>query len=373
MNLEDFFERIELHYKQSLPFVVYRMPNSDIVKVFLQNDDTLYAVKDYTESGFVMAPFNITETVVFIPLKHSETITVVSKPSGTPIKNSKASIEEDPNAKAFHIELVTKGIDAIKQGDLQKVVLSRRELQALEVANPIEIFKRLSANYSSAFAYCFYHPKVGIWLGATPETLLKIDGHRLFTTALAATQPYKGTMEVEWNPKEREEHELVSNFIIDHLRDSTSHLTLGEVETVKAGKLLHLRTNISGSLNNQQPHIQHILNTLHPTPAVCGVPKKNAKEFILAHEGYDREFYTGFLGELNQKERKFRATNRHNAENDAFAAPITVTNLFVNLRCMQLKSDQAIIYVGGGITKASKPEDEWEETVIKAQTIKSVL
>ena len=141
----------------------------------------------------------------------------------------------------------------------------------------------------------------------------------------------------------------------------------------KAGNLLHLKTNISGTLSSNIVDFQQILNTLHPTPAVCGVPKAEAKAFILQHENYHREFYTGFLGELNLKEKRSRQTMRHNAENDAFTTVITVSNLYVNLRCMQLKNAQAMIYVGGGITKDSIPEAEWEETVNKAQTIKSVI
>ena len=91
---------------------------------------------------------------------------------------------------------------------------------------------------------------------------------------------------------------------------------------------------------------------LHPTPAVCGLPKEEAKQFILDNELYNRDFYTGFLGELNLKGQ---------------------TNLYVNLRCMQLKDNRISIYVGGGITADSNAENEWEETVIKAKVMKNAL
>lgn len=112
---------------------------------------------------------------------------------------------------------------------------------------------------------------------------------------------------------------------------------------------------------------------MHPTPAVCGLPKDISKAFILKNENYNREFYTGFLGELNIKERKSRNVNRHNIENDAYASVKNVSNLYVNLRCMQLVNNHAIVYIGGGITKDSIPEKEWEETVSKSQVIKSIL
>lgn len=380
MDLEDFFERIESHYKQSLPLVVYRKPNEDTILAMLQSNNERYTTTDYSESGFVFAPFDDKNKAILIPLEQSETLSVVDKSNlrfpqqaGIHIYKTISTNTEDDKAKTPHINLVRQGIDAIKRGLLQKVVLSRREGHKLSDVDPIGIFKRLLNKYLSAFVYCFYHPEVGTWLGATPETLLKIDGHRFFTTALAGTQQYKGTLDIQWNLKEQEEHQMVTNFIIDKLQPLAPNIKVEPVETVKAGSLLHLKTNISGALDLNRISLKHILLSLNPTPAVCGLPKEEAKQFILENEHYHREFYTGFLGELNFKEKKFRNTKRHNVENDAFATITTNSNLFVNLRCMQLKSDEAILYVGGGITKDSNPESEWEETINKTQTIKSVL
>ena len=116
-----------------------------------------------------------------------------------------------------------------------------------------------------------------------------------------------------------------------------------------------------------------VIEALHPTPAVCGFPKQKAKEFILQHENYNRQYYTGFLGELNLKQSRTRNTNRRNVENNAYAVVKTYSNFYVNLRCMQLKNETALVYVGGGITRDSDPEKEWEETVNKTKTIGNVL
>jgi isochorismate synthase len=94
------------------------------------------------------------------------------------------------------------------------------------------------------------------------------------------------------------------------------------------------------------------LQLLHPTPAVCGLPKDKSKAFILDNENYDRTFYTGFLGELNVEDQ---------------------TDLFVNLRCMEISGSQAHLYMGCGITKESIPEKEWEESCNKSATMKRVL
>src|SRR5699024_2965878 len=118
----------------------------------------------------------------------------------------------------------------------------------------------------------------------------------------------------------------------------------GKVETVKAGQLFHLQSRISGQLK-QDEALKTLLEALHPTPAVCGFPKQAAKEFILSHEPYNREFYAGFLGELNTKEKKIRRANRRNVENQAYAQTKKKTELFVNLRCMKLENHYCKLYV----------------------------
>src|SRR5690606_3892745 len=140
-------------------------------------------------------------------------------------------------------------------------------------------------------------PKVGLWLGATPETLVNIDGQRLTTMSLAGTQKYNGTLEVNWTSKELNEQQLVTDFIVHSLHPETSgsvgNISLGKPETVKDGNLVHLKTTISATFNSKI-NFKQLLTNLHPTPAVCGLPKDAAKQFILKNENYNREFYTGF-------------------------------------------------------------------------------
>ena len=114
--------------------------------------------------------------------------------------------------------------------------------------------------------------------------------------------------------------------------------------------MLHLKADIQGVIGDF--NLKELLKTLHPTPAVCGLPKQASKDFILQNENYARSFYTGFLGEMNVNEK---------------------TELFVNLRCAEIQGDEVVIYVGGGVTADSNAQKEWEETYAKTQTIKKVL
>ncbi len=394
MTLDDFFEFVSKHYQDELPFVAYRKPNDTLLKAILQKDSQRYLTNNFTESGFVFAPFDSNQDAFLIPTSNAHEISVkidendISEVKFSSQRESENVVTPNETDKSAHIKQVEHGIDAIKTGVFSKVVLSRRESIALKATDPIEIFKRLLQRYPTAFVYCWFHPKVGLWLGATPETLISVRGNQLKTMSLAGTQAFEGMTDVIWKEKEKEEQQIVTDFIVESLlnavdtnqktssNESSGHLKDLKVSgpnTVKAGNLLHLCTEISMRLKPETKTLKPILEALHPTPAVCGFPKEKAKAFIIENEGYPREFYSGFLGELNLNETISRNNNRRNVENNAYSIQKKVSNLYVNLRCMQLKDLNIFIYVGGGITKDSNAEAEWVETVHKSQVIKSVL
>jgi len=345
------FSEIEEAFKNKLPFVVYRKPNTSTLNGWFQKNDELYTSKNYTESGFIFAPFDDKNTAVLLPENQCYFNQEEIKVPASLIHNN--SIPANYTSKESHINIVKEGIKAIKNNSFKKVVLSRKEEIKLTGFNSIEVFKKLLTNYPNAFTYIWFHPKVGMWLGATPETLVKIKGNKFKTMSLAGTQVYKDKGDVLWKPKEIKEQQFVTSYITDKLSNICKKLKNSEVQTIKAGNLLHLRTLISGEISTD---ISTLIKKLHPTPAVCGLPLEASKEFILNNENYNRRYYTGFLGELNLNEN-----NKNSSE------------LFVNLRCMEIKNNTAFVFVGGGITKDSNPKSEWQETVAKTKTMKKVL
>lgn len=370
MDKAVFFQNLEEQYANKLPFVVYSRPINSIIKYWLQNDDKLHETDSFTESGFVFSPFDLDNSSVVFPqnkCKHNALEISNIEVDALDKIEQQASIEN----KIFHIDLVKKGIAKIKANELQKVVLSRCEERPVS-DNPITIFKRLFNTYKNAMVYCWYHPKVGLWLGATPELLFKVEGKQLTTISLAGTQAYNSNGQPNWTEKELAEQQIVTDYLAQQITDYTDNTTISKVETIRAGNLWHLKSRLISRIS-KKTELKSIIKALHPTPAVCGFPKQAAKDFILEHEGYQREFYTGFLGELNLKKSKTRNANRRNVENNAYGVVKTISNFYVNLRCMQIINDKAIIYVGGGITKESDAENEWEETQNKAKTIGYIL
>tara|TARA_Y100000588_G_scaffold387744_1_gene486268 strand:- start:8045 stop:9160 length:1116 start_codon:yes stop_codon:yes gene_type:complete len=370
MTQDSFFETLECQYQNQLPFVVYSRAINSIIKCWLQKDDMLHTTLDFTESGFVFAPFDLNDKSILLPETECEHLTL--EISNLDLDEDFKTTTIENTGEAEHLQLVTKGIDTIKQEELSKVVLSRKVEKDIVNTNPLTIFKRLFNTYKNAMVYCWYHPKVGLWLGATPELLFKVEGKQLTTISLAGTQPYSETEEVSWTNKEYEEQQIVTDYITKQIEPHTSDIKISEVQTARAGNLLHLKTYIRSRIKAESS-LKSVIEALHPTPAVCGFPKEASKQFILKNENYKREYYTGFLGELNLKTSKIRNTNRRNVENNAYAVVRKHSNFYVNLRCMQLKDEKAMIYVGGGITKDSVPQNEWEETVNKTKTIVNVL
>lgn len=374
---EEFFDKLRLQLEKKLPFVAYRKPSTGPgrVKAFLQSNPEIYKTQDFSESGFVFAPFDAGKPKFLIPAAHSEFLESILDLSEIDKNFSKSSIgkTESKTARKQHIALVEKGIEQIKKGTFKKVVLSRRESVKLQGQDPVKIVQELFQMYPTALVYIWFHPETGLWLGATPETLLKIERNRFKTMALAGTQKYDEEMEFVWGEKEQQEQQFVTDSIMENLKPFVEKIEKSDPFTAKAGNLLHLKTDISGSLNPESQDLGTLISIIHPTPAICGLPKEPAKKFILEYENYDREYYSGFLGELNLKTEIKRSGNQRNQENQAYATIITTSNLFVNLRCMKFEEKQAVLFVGGGITKDSDPEAEWVETQNKAETMKAVL
>lgn len=185
-------------------------------------------------------------------------------------------------------------------------------------------------------------PQTGTWIMATPEILLEQQKSLLRTMALAGTMPFSEGFP-EWSEKNKHEQNIVERYIENIISPFCDKIIKDGPQTVRAGNLMHLRTDFRFHLKSEVSTAE-LLAKLHPTPAVCGLPKDEAKEFIIKNESIDRKYYSGFAGPLNL-----------NGE----------THLYVSLRCMNIVDNQYIVYAGGGIMNESVVEEEWKETELK--------
>ena len=267
----------------------------------------------------------------------------------------KSTATTSTTTKSSFIATVTKAIEAINSGDLYKVVPAKiKHIELPEDFDLASVFLKLCEIYPKAFINCFYSEKTGLWIGASPETLIKTKGDEFYTMALAGTQKAKGEDPLKnaaWTQKEIEEQALVSRYIVDCFKKIRlrEYSEIGPKTTV-AGGLLHLKSEFLVDMKNTNfPQLGSVmLALLHPTSAVCGMPKEKAMEFLQRHEAFDREYFSGFIGPVNMNEE---------------------TVLFVNLRCAKLNNKKTLLFAGAGITEDSVPEKEWEETEMKCNII----
>jgi isochorismate synthase len=371
--------------ENNFAIAVWRLPEEDVKHLILSKQYRWIpretAIEDLS-SGFIFAPFDREKQSLFLPADYRfsfkdltlespiDPLTTAShtwmqewlKKSPTPrhlkpYTLPSASVQKE---KDHYTTFVQDAVSAIESEQLEKVVASRSKLIQLPPSfDIIHAFQRLCDAYPNALVSFVSSPETGSWLGATPEILVSVEDQHIFkTVALAGTKPFQPGMNlkhVAWTQKEIEEQALVERYVIScfkkiRLREYDEH----GPKTVVAGNLLHLRSDFKVDMKATNfPQLGSVmLQLLHPTSAVCGMPLEPARAFLKKHEGYDREFYSGFLGPVNVQ------NNIH---------------LFVNLRCMQLLEGQAILYAGAGITVDSMPEQEWEETEMKFQTLQRIV
>ena len=335
-------EKASHYFSKKQPFALFVKPNQVQLNGVFQNTDEL--VEFSGQKGFVFSGFYNTKDVV-LPFDSCEVI----QENWSYEKQYQERISFSDSEGFEFKNLVQKGINAIVENQFEKVVLSRKIEIPNDAIDSIESFKNLVNTYSSAFRYLFYHPQIGLWMGATPEQLVKIKNGEFYTMALAGTQPY--SEDIVWGEKEIKEQELVTDFIKNQIEDKVNTTKISDAITHRAGSIVHLKTDISGSIKSSIQPLD-LVKALHPTSAVCGMPLQQARSFILEHEGYDRKYYSGYLGEWKGMEN---------------------SDLFVNLRCCEFLENAVAVYVGCGITKDSIPEHEFIETFNKSRTIVSIL
>ena len=242
-----------------------------------------------------------------------------------------------------------QALDLLNSSYLKKIVLSRVKKLPLSTSYK-EIFENLTQKYPNAFVYLAVGP-FGIWAGASPEILIESDYKKLKTVALAGTQEYVHSKnKYDWGDKEKEEQNLVSEYIAEILKQNQVPFHMGQPQTVQAGNVVHLKSIFECDVKNKE-QVHQILKSLHPTPAVAGISTPTSIEEIIRLEPHNRKFYTGYIGEISDFN----------------------TRLYVNLRCMEFIENNVYLYVGGGFTRHSDVESEWKETESKARVLLGVL
>lgn len=357
---------INLCLDKNIPFVSYRLPAEKDIITWVQLSGQFNYVEFIDEvadkEGFIYAPFH-RRTNFPIAFFEPELIIVndgfedgfLEDLSRKEPLYAEYSIE--PPIECMKQEYLNQAQSFIFAFDrnFTKAVLSRvKSIVKPDSFNPGQFFLNFQNTYPKTFCHLINIPGAGIWAGASPESLLRIDDQYARTVSLAGTQPNPDDgSSISWTEKEIEEQKIVTDYIEEVFSTfGIMDFEKENIQTLIAGNAVHLATKFKFKKRLLDDRLGEFLTILHPTPAICGFPKDKALDLIFKTEKHNREYYAGYCGPINYEGK---------------------TDLFVNLRCMKALNEEIALFVGGGLTKQSEPEKEWEETELKSQTILQII
>ena len=363
MNVPDrhIIQKIDTLIHSNYSFAIYRLPWTDECTFVLQTNGEVEALNEITalngKQGFVIAPFRISEKLPLILIHPyiSATGWNAINQSLNSLKDIQTVTQPERTSKKpeEYQEVFNRFILSLQKNKFRKLVLSRPETHLLtEEFSPLTAFVKACNSYPRMMIYLCHTPQTGTWLGSTPEILLSGQEKNWHTVALAGTMPMQGeTIPETWSDKNKEEQAMVAEYIRKTIKKFGNKIEEKGPYTARAGQLVHLKSDFHFLLKDTKS-LGNLLKELHPTPAVCGLPKTESYNFITEHEGYDRKYYSGFIGWLE---------------------PNGQTDLYVNLRCMEIHEKEATLYAGGGILSSSDMTSEFEETKEKMKTMKNII
>lgn len=359
-------------------FALYRLPHQTQVTMVAQRDGMPSELTNLTalsgQQGFVMAPFSIADAHPLLLIRpdvmascHQSQVSELRvddswewdrwlENAAAPQCGAPSRDDYSTDFARFHQPLV--------EGVFRKIVLSRSAVMPRQDSDPLRLYQQACERYPRLFVTLVYTPQSGLWLTATPEILLEGNGKDWRTIALAGTMRLTGEQmdgegeQLTWSTKNIQEQHYVATYLKERLMQFADDVDEEGPKTVRAANLVHLRSDFTFTLSDEN-HLGQLLQTLHPTPAVCGLPKEKAFRFILENEHTPRLYYSGFMGPLNLQ--------------SGDSCQQSQTHLYVSLRCMQIMHDHYRLYAGGGLLKDSQEEMEWQETEAKMETMKEVI
>jgi isochorismate synthase len=254
---------------------------------------------------------------------------------------------------------VASAAEAVRKGELRKIVLARSLRVAGIAFDPVQVLRRLRSGYPTCTLFAVSRGE-GWFVGATPERLVRVRSGEVKAMALAGSAPRGRTADEDRrlgesllaSAKDRVEHDLVVEQLREALDGPCESLAVAASPSLlRMPNVQHLCTPVRARLRNHSTVVD-LAGRLHPTPAVGGVPRAEALEWIRRHEGLDRGWYAGSVGWMDR------------AGEGEFS---------VAIRSAILRGSDAVLYAGCGIVADSDPELEYEESCLKLRPMLSAL
>ena len=274
-------------------------------------------------------------------------------PTGTSPLGATAQLRHGTPWEQGYRSAVEQAMNLVNQGDLQKLVLAVRQDLSLDRAiDPLELLAPLRRHQSGSCRFLWQRAAGSALIGASPERLLTVRQNQLRSDALAGTTPWgAGAYELLQSVKDRHEHDLVVDTITAVLRRAgLNPRRPRHPRLARHGQLVHLHTPITAHLQGEQPLA--IAAALHPTPAVAGLPRKEAMGWLRSLEPFERGHYAAPIGWID-------------SAGDA--------DLRVAIRSGTLRGSQLELTAGAGLVQGSTVERELQEVALKLGVLQQQL
>ena len=308
------------------------------------------------------------------PPEHSYPPRLSYPPRHSPANPEPTAAATSADSETAYRRLLREAVEAVNSAELEKVVVATQVKHSIASA-PEDVLRRLCERGKNSTVFAFSsvaandasfgdtssnnaprgNPSGGktlqsVFAGASPELLAAKSSDSFTSMALAGSKPLDEADVLLSDEKELAEHQ----FVVDHLRNrlekSGAELAPTDpAEILRLANIAHLSSRVSGCT---QDGILNLVETLHPSPAVAGVPTDAALEFLSQHEQFDRGWYAGPVGWLT---------------------PDGDGRFYVALRSVLLSPDECHLFAGSGIVEGSLPEKEEQETQLKLQTAMKAL
>ena len=361
ITVEKISQREILDYciQQHLPFAIYKLPHRNMNILIVSKEagecDFQYLMEE-KKDAFCIASFCLKDKKLIGFSCDYEVSEFTDKQTFDQIKKIKpahfitpgAGYETDYSEYQKQFDYI---FSQIENKRISKAILSRiKHVPGFGSDLAVDLYYQLSETYKRAYTFLCFTPQTGMWTGASPELLFKAENGTGTTVSLAGTK--NGDEDSAWGDKELDEQQIVTDFVNGVLEEyGIENAVVEGPETIQAGKMSHLRTQYHFPVDTENSRLTELICNLHPTPAVCGLPKQTSMQVINEAEKHERSFYAGFLGRIGPAGIK----------------------LFVNIRSMKFVKGGTDLYLGGGITLGSDAEKEWQETELKAGTLLNVI
>uniref|UniRef100_I1QNA5 isochorismate synthase n=1 Tax=Oryza glaberrima TaxID=4538 RepID=I1QNA5_ORYGL len=293
----------------------------------------------------------------------------LQKISSSPIKVNNSTLQttivklNHVPTKASWDLAVTKALQMIKgkQRELVKVVLARCSRYITDTCiDPVELLACLKVEGQNAYQFCIQPPDAPAFVGNSPEQLFHRKYLNISSEALAGTRARGKTRADDFqigqdlllSSKEDNEFTIVRDSIEKKLEMICDDVVVHPSKALrKLPRVQHLSAQLAARMRNEDDEFD-ILNTLHPSPAVCGLPTEEARQFIQDYEIFDRGMYAGPVGWFGGAESEFA----------------------VGIRSALLgKGHSTLVYAGAGIVEGTNPSFEWDELDLKASQFAKLL